>query len=219
MSPKRSPLQLGPPPPRSLFIPGKETILEAWNILVFSTAFALLFNAFYTDGIELKYKPEKKPSLQNILNSNPAGNPSTEAPAGWNISPVPKSKADVHSQAQNPPADSIPRITLIGAKKRFDGKKAVFLDARKPGEYQEGHIPGALNFFANEMDKFAPLVLPQLPDKNQDLVCYCSGGDCDLSLEVAQSLMAQGYQHVEVYQGGWPDWKKAGYPAHKGERP
>ncbi len=187
--------------------------------MVFSAAFALLFNAFYPDGIELKYKPVKKLSLQKILNSNPSGNSSTEAPAGWNISGGSKPKTQVQAQAQNSPRDNVSRITLIGAKKRFDGKKAIFLDARKPEEYQDGHILGALNFFANEMDKFAPIVMPRLPDKNQDVVCYCHGGDCDLALEVAKSLIAQGYQQVEVYLGGWPEWKKAGYPSRKGERP
>jgi len=107
----------------------------------------------------------------------------------------------------------------MGVKARFDKKNCVFLDARKPEEYQEGHIPGALNFYGNELDNFAPKIVPKLTDKNQEIIAYCHGGDCDLSLQVAKTLIEQGYAHVEIFQGGWPDWKKSGYPIHEGDAP
>ena len=40
---------------------------EARNLVVFSCAFALIFNAFYSDGIELKYKEPKKIYLPDFL--------------------------------------------------------------------------------------------------------------------------------------------------------
>src|SRR5258708_28363470 len=89
-------------------------------------------------------------------------------------------------------SSSIPRLSLVGIKNRFDHQNAVFLDAREPEKYQEGHIPGALNFSAMEMDKFAPLVMPQLTDKKQEIIAYCNGGDCTLSLELAKTLVDQG---------------------------
>jgi len=93
------------------------------------------------------------------------------------------------------------------------------LDARKPEEYKEGHISGALNFYGNELDQFAPSVIPQIPNKNKEIVAYCHGGDCDLSLLVAKSLIETGYTHVEIFTGGWPEWKKAGYPITLGANP
>jgi rhodanese-related sulfurtransferase len=111
------------------------------------------------------------------------------------------------------------RISLSGAKDRFDKKASVFLDARKPEEYQEGHISGAMNFYGNELDQFAPGIIPLLTDKNQEIIVYCHGGDCDLSLLVARSLIETGYKRVEIFAGGWPEWKKAGYPVTQGGKP
>ena len=74
-------------------------------------------------------------------------------------------------------------------------------------------------FSALEMDKYAPLVMPQLPDKNKEIVAYCDGGDCTLSLELAKMLMDQGFTRVEVFESGFPAWKKAGNPVNKGDKP
>lgn len=86
-------------------------------------------------------------------------------------------------------------------------------------EYKNGHIPGALNFYADEFDKYAPQVMPKLLDKNQEIITYCHGTSCDLSIELAQNLMDAGYTNVKVFFGGWPQWKKAGYPTKRGENP
>jgi rhodanese-related sulfurtransferase len=110
-------------------------------------------------------------------------------------------------------------LSIIGVKDRFDKNNCMFLDARKPEDYQAGHIPGALNFYGNELDHYAPTVLPQLPDKNKEIIAYCEGGDCDLSLQVAHFLAETGYRRVVIFEGGWPDWKKAGYPTHEGDMP
>jgi rhodanese-related sulfurtransferase len=135
---------------------------------------------------------------------------------------LPQAKGSSTPANSNPSTlseDTIPRLSLVGAKLKFDQKKSVFLDARKSGEYQVGHIAGAHNFYSEEIDQYAPQVLPLLPDKKQDIVCYCHGGECDMALRVAHFLIEQGYTHVEIYQGGWPEWEKAGYPRATGGNP
>ncbi len=199
-----------------LFAPGfwPQALTEAWALIFFSCAFALLFNAFYPDGIELKYKEPKKIYLMDFLVQKAVQEKSaTQAP-------VKNHNSQSSSNAGSlPPSDSIPRLSLVGAKLKFDKKKSVFLDARKNEEYQAGHIPGAYNLFSEDLDQDAPKVLPLIPDKDQDIVCYCHGGDCDMALRDARFLMDQGYTHVEVYLGGWPEWSKVGYPTAKGENP
>jgi rhodanese-related sulfurtransferase len=177
------------------------TIRNAWDIFVFSSFFAILFNIFYTYGIELKVKPHKIGQI--------TGQPTPYV--GW--------KTPTTKPSTTTTTETIPHLSLIGVKDRFDRKVALFLDARKPEEYKEGHIPGAINFSALEINKFAPIVLPQLKDKNQELIAYCIGGDCTLSTELAQMLIDQGYTRVEVYEGGWPEWKKTGYPVTVGDTP
>lgn len=187
---------------------------EALILFLGFSAFGILFNAFYSDGIELKVSPKRK-----------APAPSVQTPVAYagmkdpRLPPKGKTPASPKTPTVQAPSDNIPRLSLGGAYSRFLKKSAVFLDARKPEEYQEGHIPGALNFFGNEIDAFLPQVMPQLPDKDREIVAYCHGGDCDLSLQVAQALIVQGYSRVEIFQDGWPAWVKAAYPVAKGAQP
>ncbi len=207
----RRPSDIHPAPSGSTHsLPGREPFRQAWGLFVFSSFFAVLFNAFYVDGIELKHKPKpighwQSSSQPPIPGFNPSS-PSTSAEAST-PTPLPGEP--------NP----FPRLSLMGVKERFDKKSCVFLDARKPEEYEEGHIPGALNFYGNEPEKYAPLVMPQLPDKTKEIVAYCHGGGCDLSLQAAKALAEAGYTHVEIFGGGWPEWEKAGYPMTQGNQP
>ncbi len=187
----------------------RKSLSEAWVLFVFATFFAVIFNAFYPYGIALKVEAPKSHHLQDFLKAlKPAAYP------GWK-----NTSAKTASPVQDLELDQVPRVSLVGVKNRFDQKSAVFLDARSPDEYKEGHIPGALNFYAEDMDKFAPLVLPQLTNKSQEIITYCHGSSCDLSLHLAQSLIGQGYTNVKVFFGGWPEWKKSGYPIQTGEQP
>ena len=190
------------------------TFREAWGLFVFSAMFAVLFNLFYAYGIELKPAPEKKTSVQEMAKGSPT--PSADLP-GWK-----KTSKDRPAKKNTPPpsiGDGFPRLSINGVKDRFEKGDCVFLDARKPEEYAEGHIPGALNLYANELEKYIPLVVPQLPDRNKQIVAYCHGGDCDLSLQAAKALKEAGYDHVVIFEGGWPDWKKSGLPIHTGVTP
>jgi len=187
---------------------------DAWNLFLFSASFAVLFNLFYSNGIELKYVPPKSLHLQEILKS-PRAQPSY---TGWN-SGAASGKVRPSPALPIPAQDTLPRLSLSGAKDRFDRKSAVFLDARPPDEYQQGHIPGALSFYADQFDQVAPQVLPQLTDKTKEIIAYCHGTSCDLSIHLAQKLAEQGYTNVKVFFGGWPEWKKAGYPITQGVNP
>jgi rhodanese-related sulfurtransferase len=187
--------------------PTKETFSQAWGLFVFSSIFAVLFNAVYVYGIDLKFQPPKGPSWHPSAPVSYTGFGTTTPNPSASPTPLP---GDL---------DSFPRLNLEGTKQRFDKKSAVFLDARKPEEYKEGHIPGALNLYGNEPEKFAPIVMPQLPDKNKEIIVYCHGGDCDLSLLVAKTMREAGYTHVEIFQEGWPAWTQAGYAINPGETP
>lgn len=194
-------------------IPWKKSLLEAWNLFVFAAFFAVLFNTFYSDGIPLKVEQTKSYHLQDLLKKNQT----SSGYAGWKT--VSSKPASVSATPTNLALDQMPRLSLLGAKSRFDQKSSIFLDARSPEEYAEGHIPGALEFYADDFEKFAPLVLPQLKDKNQELIAYCHGSSCELSLHLANALIDQGYTNVKVFFGGWPEWKKANYPINKGDQP
>jgi rhodanese-related sulfurtransferase len=108
--------------------------------------------------------------------------------------------------------DEMRFIQLEEAKVKWD-RGARFIDARAEDFFTyEGHIRGALSLPYEDFERIYSDVENELPPKDQDLVCYCSGFGCEESAEVAKLLMARGYSRIFVYEGGWPEWLEAGFP-------
>ena len=190
----------------------KAVLRQALDLFLFSSAFAVVFNLFYYYGIELKVPP---PNIKGVM-----GLPTPEAVPTWpGLKPHSTTPIQAVSKSTPVPSDPFTRVSLMGAKERFDKGTAIFLDARPVDEYKEGHIPGSLNFYADEFDKFYPLVIPKLPDKDREIIAYCHGSSCELSVVLARRLTDLGFTKVKVFFGGWPEWKKAAYPIQKGEAP
>ena len=73
-------------------------------------------------------------------------------------------------------------------------KKASLVDVRTPGEYLEGHYPGAINIPLNEL----PYRLEEFKELKTPIVAYCRSGSRS---GMAVSLLKQnGFS--EVYNGG-----------------
>ena len=71
---------------------------------------------------------------------------------------------------------------------------ASVVDVRTPGEYQQGHYPGALNIPLNEL----PQRLDECKQMKQPIVAYClSGGRSS----IAVSMLKQAGIN-QVYNGG-----------------
>ena len=83
--------------------------------------------------------------------------------------------------------------------------QAQLVDVRTPAEYQQGHLPQAINMdyrneaFAKEINNL---------DKSKPVYVYClSGGR---SAAAAQKLVEQGFEEVYDMQGGYLKWSAAG---------
>jgi rhodanese-related sulfurtransferase len=97
-------------------------------------------------------------------------------------------------------------INLESAKEMYD-RGIIFIDARDEEEFAEGHIKGAI------LAPSTPELVQLFPDRSSAIVTYCSGGDCDVSQELAEELMYDWeYERIFVYLGGWPQWESAGFP-------
>lgn len=81
---------------------------------------------------------------------------------------------------------------------------ALLLDVRSPQDYESGHIPGAINIPTEKLDQH----LAQLP-RNQEILAYCGGRYCVLSIEAVAWLRVKGFQADRVYDG-FPGWWAAG---------
>jgi rhodanese-related sulfurtransferase len=99
------------------------------------------------------------------------------------------------------------------AKRIFDEKRALFIDARPAEQFAEGHIPGAISVYAEEFNKSIPTLLGYPMDTL--VVAYCGGGLCELSHELADRLVTLGFKKVVVYTGGTTEWNENNYPFTK----
>lgn len=80
------------------------------------------------------------------------------------------------------------------------------IDARRPELYAEGYIGDAVNIFPDDREAYISQLLDLPEDKT--FICYCDGGTCDLSHQVAQQLIYLGYERVFLYLGGWEEWTR-----------
>ena len=82
----------------------------------------------------------------------------------------------------------------------------LFVDVREPDEWEEGHIPGALYTGRGRLEQ---RIEGLVPDKDRDIVVYCSGGS--RSAFAAKALGDLGYDNVVNLAGGFSDWKRNGF--------
>ena len=106
-------------------------------------------------------------------------------------------------------------ISLDDAHDNFISGKGVFLDARAPEAYNEGHIQGARNLPWEAVDEYMEKVTAQV---SQDalIIAYCDGESCALSKDLALELFYMGYENVRVLVNGWSLWVEHQLPISKG---
>ena len=79
-------------------------------------------------------------------------------------------------------------------------KNYIILDVRTAAEFNEKHIPGAINI-PNET--IGTDTIPELPDQEQLILVYCRSGN--RSKQASEKLVKLGYTNV-VEIGGIIDW-------------
>lgn len=85
----------------------------------------------------------------------------------------------------------------------------VLMDVLDEQSFKRAHLPGAINISAHN-DSFVEDVEASVPDKNTEIVVYCSGPECMLSPQAGQKLIEAGYVNVKHYKGGLKGWAESG---------
>ena len=80
------------------------------------------------------------------------------------------------------------------------------LDVRPVEEYNAAHIPGAISIPLKELQ----LRLLDLP-RDQEIVAYCRGPYCVLSIQAVEMLRSRGFQAVRLEEG-IQDLRAMGFP-------
>jgi rhodanese-related sulfurtransferase/predicted transcriptional regulator len=78
------------------------------------------------------------------------------------------------------------------------------IDVRPPVEYEQGHIPGAINLPLDKLEEH----LTHLP-RQREVVAYCRGPWCVLSYEAVARLRRAGVTARRLADG-LPEWRRAG---------
>ncbi len=127
-------------------------------------------------------------------------------------------RGELTQQAQAAPqGEELPMpIGLVQVKELHDSKQAVIVDARSAASFAQGHIAGALTLPLEELRKTGPVGLKAKVPTSATVIAYCNGFSCHDSMDLGKLLMQAGYASVYVFEGGYPEWRDAGYPTATG---
>ena len=131
----------------------------------------------------------------------------------------PKGVTFIHTERKLQTAEALSGINLsspdpqqinLPQARTLYKQKVVFIDAREEDDYNLGHIHNAINIPYSNFETMKERLTNI--SKEDVVVTYCGGSDCDLSILLADKLFADGYKKVLVFFGGWDKWLTANYP-------
>jgi rhodanese-related sulfurtransferase len=111
--------------------------------------------------------------------------------------------------------ESVEPISVQAVRQELDsGAAGLVVDVREPNEFDQGHLPGAINvprgMLELRADAESPVAHPRLStDKDARVIVYClkaPGARCVLA---AETLGRMGYSNVVAMQGGVEEWRAA----------
>ena len=103
-------------------------------------------------------------------------------------------------------AGDFPDVSVSDVQALVKSKKAVIIDVNGTESFEEGHVPGAINYEAVESKLAA--ALPK--DKNALIVAYCGGPKCKAYQSAAKAAEKLGYKNIKHMSAGISGWKEAG---------
>ncbi|OGF50088.1 MAG: hypothetical protein A2231_09500 [Candidatus Firestonebacteria bacterium RIFOXYA2_FULL_40_8] len=171
----------------------KDTLI-AINIALCSIAVGFLFNSINPFGLEIK----KSKNAQKVIIYNDGKRIDAE-------------KNIINHDYTN----ELEYLDLRMAKLYYDGRLAVFIDARTPDGYSYGHIKDAISLPVGNFEEHYMISKARI-DKRFALIIYCSSSLCPLSERVAMLLKLKGHKNIKIYSGGWGEWSDSKYPTEKG---
>jgi rhodanese-related sulfurtransferase len=102
-------------------------------------------------------------------------------------------------------------IDARNLKAHLDHRNDVLiLDVLPAGHFEAQHLPGATNIPLST-SRFVDAVAALASSREQPVVVYCAGPDCDLSPKAVERLERGGFRNVTDFKGGLQEWRDAGF--------
>lgn len=100
-------------------------------------------------------------------------------------------------------------VDTIVAKSYQENNSALIVDARPNAKFMQETILGSISVPDTSFDKY----VGRFPiNKDEKILVFCGGYECEKSHIIARKLYDLSYKNVVVYAGGLPAWKKASLP-------
>jgi rhodanese-related sulfurtransferase len=195
------------------------------SILISAIFIGLFYNILNPKGIPLiKEKRELVFENDSLIHSIAAEKENLNLDSTLN-SPIVDTTEEKKSNAknevlnQNKLTDKIepftePKAIKIDLAYKLFKQGVKFIDARMPDDYQAGHIKGAYNIPFDGDERYREIL--NNFSKDEILVVYCSGTDCDLSIYLGREIFEKGFKRVYIFFGGWNEWLGKNYPIERG---
>jgi len=113
-------------------------------------------------------------------------------------------------RAHGLPIEHFPSITAAGLHGRIAaGERPLVLDVRSDGEWERGHIPGAIHI-ENGRLPYDDLPIP----KDGPIIVQC--GHYNRAAAGLSILARRGYRNLTLFDGGFSAWRAARYEVERG---
>lgn len=100
-------------------------------------------------------------------------------------------------------------ISATELKTKIDqGGNVKIVDTLSPDSYNKCHITSAVNIPLQQIEAKAPQAL----SKDDQIVVYCGGPDCNISTQAFDKLQKLGFKNVSEFEGGLKEWQTLKYP-------
>ncbi len=122
-----------------------------------------------------------------------------------------------NSSAKNPGADDsilLQEIDIETMRYMLETDEVVLVDARTKEEFNDGHIPGAVNLPVYEFPRYYQEAADRFGN-DRIIVTYCSSITCVDSSLLAEKLYRKGHTQIFVYRGGFDEWSNLGLPVER----
>lgn len=88
-------------------------------------------------------------------------------------------------------------------------QKRIVIDVRTNESYNQGHIPGAINFPLVDFEINFQQMMKTI-SRDQPLLIYCSGAECTDSHAFADILTNMQFKDIKIFTKGFRGWEKEG---------
>jgi len=193
-------------------------VWEGVLVAIVGAAIAFAANAVSPRGLVLTRN--YFPKAVTVAGPAPAALPAELGPAGTNaVAVAPPQPVVASLDAESLQRADIDQAAALFRDPRYQAELVVFIDARDEAQYREGHVPGAYQFDHYRPEKQLATVL-HVCQLAEQIVVYCTGGDCEDSEFAALALIGVGIpkERFFVYVGGMSEWAAHGLPFEVGER-